>query len=268
VPDAIEVILEPDNVRQWSSGALIGRVIVETGRKLAAQGFTPDFIAPSTTCMAHAVIYFDQLIAITDVKKYLKEIAYHRYCKVSAASLRAIAARAQAHGLATAMLEWWDRRNTHQTLHEDLTLGRNSAWQQGIIAGNNPLDEAIATIDTTPATPVVTIGRITRFASHYYKHVRLGAKRIGAESTAPALEPIAFVNVNGTYVVVVNALNTGSFALNGLPEGTYGLWYTTGAESLSYADQTIKAGEMVTTRIPAAGVLTVYGKPSAPRRGP
>ncbi|MGH9175650.1 MAG: hypothetical protein ACRD1H_14890, partial [Vicinamibacterales bacterium] len=59
VPNAIEVMLEPDNVPQWRSGTLIGQTVVETGRRLAAAGFTPDFIAPSTTNMANASIYFD-----------------------------------------------------------------------------------------------------------------------------------------------------------------------------------------------------------------
>lgn len=265
VPDAIEVILEPDNVPQWRSGSLIGRVIVTAGRKLAAQGFTPHFIAPSTTCMDKAVDYFDQMIRVAEVKTYLKEIAYHRYCNASAANLQAIATRAERHGLSTSMLEWWSGGNTHQTLHEDIKLGRNSAWQQATLAGlNRPRGLGIANVDTSnPASPVVTMGSVTRYTSQYYKHVRQGAKRIGAASNAPALDPLAFVNRNGTYVVVVNALNAGSFAVRGLPAGTYGIRYTTAAETIRHPDQTITTGGNVTTSIPAAGVLTVYGLPSA-----
>ena len=117
VPDAIEVILEPDNIEQWRSGTLIGQTIVATGRRLAAAGFTPDFIAPSTTCMSAASRYFDDVIAVAEVKTYLKEIAYHRYCGVSEANLQALAERAVAHGLSTSMLEWWDPANSHRTLH-------------------------------------------------------------------------------------------------------------------------------------------------------
>jgi hypothetical protein len=48
---------------------------------------------------------------------------------VSRANLQAIAARAQQHDLDTAMLEWWSNGNGYRTLHEDLKIGNNSAWQ-------------------------------------------------------------------------------------------------------------------------------------------
>jgi len=266
VPNAIEVMLEPDNVTQWRSGALIGQTIVATGRRLQAAGFTPDFIAPSTTCMANAIRYFDDLIAVAEVKTYVKELAYHRYCGVSLDNLQTIVSRAEAHGLSISMLEWWDGANSHQTLHEDLTLGRNSAWQQSTITSiNNRAGLGFVFVDTSnPAHLVTAPGNVTRYTSQYFKHVRQGAQRIGATSDAPALNPIAFVNVNGTYVVVVNALNAGSFGVRGLPEGTYGIHYTTAEETVALDEQTIVSGERVTGNIPAAGVLTIYGKPSPP----
>lgn len=262
VPDAIEVILEPDNVTQWRSGTLIGQAIVATGRRLAEAGFTPDFIAPSTTCMSAASRYFDEMIGVAEVKTYLKEIAYHRYCGVSDENLRAIVERAQAHGLSTSMLEWWDPANTHRTLHEDLKDGRNSAWQQATLVNvEGPSGLGMATVDTSdPANPVVTTGSVSRYTSLYYMHVRQGARRIGASSDAPALDPLAFVNLNGTHVVVVNALNAGSFEVRGLPEGTYGISYAT-SEASGDAEQTIVSGQSVTASIPAAGVITIYGTP-------
>lgn len=265
VPDAIEVILEPDNVSQWRSGTLIGQAIVATGRRLAAAGFTPDFIAPSTTCMSAASRYFDEVIAVAEVKTYLKEIAYHRYCGVSDENLRAIAERAQAHGLSTSMLEWWDPGNSHRTLHEDLKDGRNSAWQQATLVGvDEPSGLGMATVNTSdPANPVVTTGSVSRYTSLYFRHVRQGARRIGASSDAPALDPLAFVNVNGTHVVVVNALNAGAFAVRGLPDGTYGISYATG-ETTADAEQTIVSGQSVSASIPAAGVITIYGMAPAP----
>jgi hypothetical protein len=267
VPDAIEVILEPDNIEQWRSGTLIGQAIVATGRRLAAAGFTPDFIAPSTTCMNNASRYFDDVIAVAEVKTYLKEIAYHRYCGVSEENLRALVERAQAHGLSTSMLEWWDPANSHRTLHEDLTIGRNSAWQQATLANlDNPAGLGMATVDTSdPAGPVVTTGNLSRYTSLYYRHVRQGARRIGVSSDAPALDPLAFVNVNGTHVVVVNALNAGSFSVRGLPEGTYGISYATG-ETTADAEQTIVSGQSLNASIPAAGVITIFATaPATPQ---
>ena len=262
VPDAIEIMLEPDNVTQWSNGTLIGQTIVATAQRLQAHGFSPQFIAPSTTCMGNAVTYFDQLIAVPQALSYVSELAYHRYCGVSAANLQALATRAQTHGVATSMLEWWDPSNTYHVLHEDLKAGRNSAWQQGPLSIlNTSGGVGIATVDTSnPSAPVVTTGPMTRYTGQYFQHVRRGARRIGASSTTPTFDPLAFVNANGRTVVVVKASAGGTFSVQGLPAGTYGIRYTTASASTSHADQTVAAGQSLTTSIPAAGVLTVYRK--------
>ena len=56
VPDTWEVILEPDLVSEWTNnGNLIGRAIVAAANRLKANGFTPNFVLPSTTSMADAV---------------------------------------------------------------------------------------------------------------------------------------------------------------------------------------------------------------------
>lgn len=270
VPDAIEVILEPDNVAQLSSGTLIGQMIVDTGRRLAAAGFMPEFIAPSTTNMANAVTYIDRVLAVPNVKTYLKELAYHRYSGVSVENLQAIASRAQAHGLSTSMLEWWDAANTYRTLHEDIKMGRASAWQQAALTSiDDPSGLGIVNIDTSnPAILTVTPGNLTRYTSQYFRDIRRGARRIGATSSAPALDPLAFINANGTYVVVVNALNSGTFKVQGLPAGTYGVRYTTAGASVTQGDQTIVSGESITTSIPATGVLTIHGRTRAPTPEP
>ena len=264
VPDAIEVILEPDNVPQWRDGGLIGRAIVATGRKLAAHGFRPEFIAPSATCIDHGLTYFDQMMEVAEVRTYLKEIAYHRYCNATAENLDRIARRAEKYKLSTSMLEWWDGRNSYKTLHEDLKLGRNSAWQQATLAGlDKPTGLGITTVDlSNSAQPKVAWTTTTRFTSLYYKYVRLGARRVGATSSASAFDPLAFVNTNGTYTVVVNALNGGSFVVTGLPAGRYGIVYATEAETTRGVEQTIAAGGSVSASIPATGVLTVYGVPT------
>ena len=134
VPDLWEVILEPDNVSQWN-GKLIGQAIVAAAERLRAAGFEPAFVAPSNTNMTNAVQYFDQMIAVPGVLPVLREFAYHRYGGVSLESLRAIAARGKQYGIGTSMLEWWSSGNGYATLHEDLKIGNNSAWQQGVLAG-------------------------------------------------------------------------------------------------------------------------------------
>ena len=75
VPDAIEVILEPDNIGyrdnieyhtdKWKwNGQHIGHAIVATAKRLKANGVKVKFIAPSATNMEHAAEYFDQIADI------------------------------------------------------------------------------------------------------------------------------------------------------------------------------------------------------------
>ncbi len=130
-PDAIEVILEPDNGTFFSAN-LVGQAIVATGNRLAANGFHPDFIAPSVMAMSRAPGWFDQMIGVSGVTNYLTDISYHRYSGVSDANLSAIASRAASYGLRTAMLEHIG--SGVEDLYKDLTIAGNSSWQQYTLA--------------------------------------------------------------------------------------------------------------------------------------
>jgi len=256
VPDSWEVLLEPDNVPQWN-GRLLGQAIVATAARLEDNGFDPVFVAPSNTNMGNAVTYFDRMIEVPGVLDYLHEFSYHRYGGVSLQNLRAIAARAQQHGLTTSMLEWWTNGNTYRTLHEDLKIGNNSAWQQAVVRGFFDID------DSSPATTTVSINGKTKFTRQYYKFVRPGAVRIEAASQEEHLDPLAFINEDGRYVVVVKCDTGGDFTIGGLAPGTYGVKYTTaGAYDVDLPDQTITFGQAVVAGIPDAGVLTVYARPA------
>jgi hypothetical protein len=254
VPDSWEVLLEPDNVSQWD-GRLLGRAIVAAAGRLEAGGFNPAFVAPSNTNMGNAITYFDDLIQIPGALQYLKEFSYHRYGGVSDTNLQAIASRAVQHGINTSMLEWWFDNATYHILHKDLTMGRNSAWQQAVISGFFNID------DSNPSNPVISIKEVTKFNRQYYKFIRPGAIRIEATSDSADFDPVAFVNTNNRYVVVVKAAAVGNFTIDGLPSGTYGIKYTTaGQYDVDLPDQSLGAGEPLPTSIPAAGVLTVYQK--------
>jgi len=262
VPDLWEVILEPDNVSQWN-GKPIGEAIVAVAQRLRAAGFEPAFVAPSNTNMTNAVQYFDQMIAVPGVLPVLRELSYHRYSGVSLQSLLAIAARARQHGIDTAMLEWWSSGNGYTTLHEDLKIGNNSAWEQGVLAGAMNSDMSICQIDDSDAAnPRVLLTDKTKFLRQYYKFVRPGAVRIEATSQQAAFDPLAFINADGSYVVVVKCNAGGEFFIDGLAPGTYGIKYTTAAEfDVDLPAQTIQSGQAVAAQIPQAGVLTVYGTP-------
>ncbi len=265
VPDGLEIILEPDNVSQWN-GTTVGNAIVKTMTKLQANGYSPDIIAPSNTHMGNAISYFDQLVQVPGAAQYMTEFSYHRYGGASDTNLQTIVNRAVQYGINTSMLEWWLSGNGYRTLHKDLKMGRNSAWQQGGIVAYAPVGQwgqlALYVLDNSdPKDPVFTIGERTKFTRQYYKFIRLGAVRIEATSDSSTFAPLGFINSNGKYVVVVKADAGGAFSIEGLPRGEYGIKYTTSSEyNRDLPDQSIGSGESLTTGIPESGVLTVYQK--------
>jgi len=265
VPDSWEVILEPDNVSQWN-GTIVGRAIVAAAGRLKTAGFEPVFVAPSTTNMRNAITFFDRMVEVPGAVEFLRELSYHRYSGVSQQNLRTIAGRAKQYGIDTSMLEWWSGGNSYRTLHEDLKVGNNSAWQQGVLAGALNSNMALYIIDDSdPANPRVLLNDATKFTRQYYRFVRPGAVRIKSVSQESMFDPLAFINKDGSYVVVVKCNAGGDFSIGGLAIGTYGVKYTTASQyNVDLPDQTIGAGQAVITGIPAAGVLTVYGKPALP----
>ena len=134
VPDAIEVLLEPENTA-WRAPR-IGEAIAAAGARLAAAGFRPDFIAPSVMDMANAVPFLHEIVKVPGALTYLKEIAYHRYGGVSDANLAAIHDRAAQYGLRTSMLEHIG--SDAEDLYKDLTIAQVSAWQQYTLAESPP----------------------------------------------------------------------------------------------------------------------------------
>lgn len=264
VPDAWEMILEPDNTN-WR-GPAIGEAMVRTGRLLAEHGFHPDFIAPSNTEMAAAVRYFDEIVQVPGALDYLDEISYHRYKGPERKDVEAIGERVVRYGLRSAMLEHIG--SGHEDLHQDLAIGRNSAWQQfalaygGRNAGKNEDDSGgvYFPVDIAdPENPVILVGRRTHYLRQYFRFIRAGARRIGAGTSDARHSPLAFVNRDGGTVIVVKSDASGDLSIAGLPAGTYGVTYTTEAEKGTLLPAlALAAGDTLHTRIPAAGVLTVH----------
>ena len=117
--------------------------------------------------------------------------------------------------------------------------------------------------DSNAAQPRVLLTDKTKFLRQYYKFVRPGAVRIEAASQQAAFDPLAFINADGSYVVVVKCTAGGEFSIGGLAAGTYGIKYTTAAEfDVDLPEQAIQSGQAVVAQIPQAGVLTVYGTPA------
>jgi O-glycosyl hydrolase len=258
VPDAWEVILEPDTGAAWSA-TQIGNAIAAAAARLKQHGFTPKFIAPSATNMGNSVSMFDQLIQIPGVLPYVSELAYHRYSGISDANLQAIANRAVQYGINSSMLEHVG--SGYQDLHNDLKLGRTSAWQQftlGFCTNDNGAQYYWIDV-SNPNNPSVNRGSKTRYLRQYFKFIRSGAVRIEATGDNANFDPLAFINSDGKYVVVVKANQGGSITIQGLPAGEYGIKYTTNSQyDINLSNQTIQNGQSINTSIPATGVITIY----------
>ncbi len=256
VPDSWEVILEPDNVTQWN-GTTIGNAIVAVADRLRAAGWTPRFVAPSTTNMGNAVAYFDAMAAVPGAVDDLMELSYHRYGGATTANLQAIHDRAATWGLDTAHLEWIGASDDE--LFEDLRVGGVSSWAAYVLAGTGPDDGgAYYVVDTTdPMAPQVRLASRTGYLRHTFRYVRRGAVRWAA-TDAGAFSAVAFGNADGRAVVVVRAAAGGVFHVHGLPGGSYGVVHTTATETdVVGPNRFVIDGQALTASIPAAGVLTI-----------
>lgn len=271
VPDTWEVVLEPDGGNTYFGGTYIGQVIVAAANRLKANGFTPKFVAPSTVDVGNASPYFDAMIQVPGALQYLSELSYHRYGGATIPNLQAIASRAVKYGIKTSQLEHIGA--DYRELHDDIKIGRTSAWQQFTLAcsvsacGNTDNGGKYYLIDdSNPTNPQIIIGSRTKFLRQYFKFIRSGAVRIEAATNNSNFDPVAFINTNGKYVVVVKASVGGSFSIQGLPAGTYGIKFTTATQyDLNLTDVTIGAGQSVNANIPSAGVITIYAKAASPQ---
>jgi hypothetical protein len=254
VPDTWEVILEPENTITWR-GPQIGQAIVAAAKRVQAAGFNVTFVGPSNTNMASAISYFDSMVQQVPASvQYVSEFAYHRYSGVSMANLQTIAGRRSQYGLATAMLEKVGA--DYQTLHEDLTVGNNSAWAEYGLAGPHLPDNGANYLIVQNGG--LQLASRAQYLRQYFRWVRLGAVRIAATSSGSSFSPVAFVNTDGKTTVVVKAGGTGTIGVDGLPAGTYDVDYTTSGKPASGPPVTITAGQQLQADIPASGVITIH----------
>lgn len=263
VPDALEIVLEPENSEDWR-GREIGAAMVAAAKRLNQAGFRPAIIAPSVTRAYNAAEYIDEMMEIPGTREVVSTFSYHRYeWGVARRSLEQIAERAKRFGVETAMLEHLS--GDAAELHSDLTEVNVSAWQQfGIAFRMLPglVDKGgyhyLVDIDKRQ----VTMASRTAALAQYFKFVRAGAVRIDAASNRADKKAVAFKNVNGAHVVIVQATRGGTISVAGLPAGSYGIRYTTAEETArELAPASVNTGQALTTRLPAGGVITMYQKP-------
>ncbi|MFN8574368.1 MAG: hypothetical protein U0132_20115 [Gemmatimonadaceae bacterium] len=261
VPDAIETILEPDNT-PWTPEQ-VGAAIVAAGDRLAAAGFRPQFLAPSTTNLGAAVRFYDRLHRVPRVNDYVRTLVYHRYSGVSRASLHQLRLRARRDHLGMAMLEHMG--GTAEELHDDLTLGHVGSWERFALAycsqRVNPDAEGVyfQIALKRGQAPQVVFTNEARLLRHYFAFVREGAQRIGAATTDQEISPVAFRNTNGSQVVILRTRRGGSFSVAGLAPGRYAVLWTTSANGHSESHDAVVATDgRLKAMIPGAGFVTIY----------
>lgn len=262
LPDSWEIVAEPDNSPVNWTAVQAALALKSAGDRLTASGINQRFVTPATTNASNAPAFIDQVAATPGAMQYVTEFAYHRYCCASVSVLQSIAARAIQYGKQSAMLEWIGA--DYNTLHEDIKVGRNSSWEQFTLAFPNEPDNGAQYYlidDSDPNNPTITMGSRTKFLRQYFKFIRSGAVRIEATALNSTLDPLAFINSNGKYVIVVKAQANSTFNVQGLPAGMYGLKYTTtSAYNVDLPDASVASGQLLGASIPGAGVITIYAK--------
>ncbi len=265
--DALEIVNEPENTDAWR-GAQIGQALVAASNRLQAAGYgNVNYIAPSVSSPGGALPYMKSLATVPGALAKLKTLSYHRYGKTDFGALHTYA---QANNLQTNMSEFINA--TVDQLIEDLTVANVSSWQKWAIAyrkGGNPQAFYYLADPSNPNGPSIRMAPNTALMAQYFRHVRLGAVRVAARSSVPTRQPVAFVNADGNYVVVLKTgIRTGStpMTITGLRPGTYGVRATNYGEQVSDLPDVVTAADgSVALSIPE-GVTTIYGKGSPPPR--
>ncbi len=254
-PDAVEVLLEPENSPHWTP-ELLAKAIAAVTRRLAGAGFHPRLIAPSVEDARHAVPWMKAIAAEPGAMDLMGELSYHRYWGGSDDVVRGIAEEAAKLGLDTAMLEFWFGRATEDVLFKDLTVGNVSAWQGNTVFTHHRIDTGLRRDQR------LILGENPRMFRQVTAYVHPGDQRIGAASSDPALAaPVAFAGPDGATVVVLRTLAAGQAEISGLPPGTYHVSYAITAGTGWLDDPvTVTAGVPLTVDLRGKGVLTVTSR--------
>jgi hypothetical protein len=203
--------------------------------------------------MHNALPYLEGMAEVPGALDNVVELSYHRYGGNPQTDLPQIARRAAALGLRTAMLELWFGRATYRTLLQDLTVGNVSSWQGRVLSG---LFDASA-----GASPTLSLREDVRYNAQFFRHIRIGAVRIGADTTSPGqFDPVAFVGLDGRYVAIVVAARRGTLTIRGLSPGQYTLSFAVRSGSGNLPIATVARDGVLSAQMPGKGVITIAGK--------
>lgn len=255
VPDAVEVLLEPEAAPEWNP-ELLGRAMAAMTARLGAAGFSPRLIAPSVADARDAVPWIMGIAKVPGATENLRELSYHRYLGGQRSVLEKIGATAKALGLQTSMLELWGDQATDQVLFNDLTAAGVSAWQGSNVAAHYMINPARA------SGPLILKENV-RYFRQYTAYIRPGDRRIAAISSDRRLaSPVAFTGPDGSLVIVIRASAAGQAEIPGLPAGTYHVSYAVQSGSGKIEQPfAVAEGTPLIVELPGPGVVTVTSRP-------
>ncbi|OFX04152.1 MAG: hypothetical protein A3E78_06735 [Alphaproteobacteria bacterium RIFCSPHIGHO2_12_FULL_63_12] len=253
-PDALEIVLEPENSGAWKAERLAPAIRAAT-KRLAKHGYRPQIIGPSTKLAKNAVPYF---ITATRAGAKIDVLSYHSYDRPSDDIRRAIARQGRVSHVETAMLE--HVAADVNEFYRDMTIANVSAWQQWAIAHvlNNNKYLLVADLSKPKGARLSVAARAQPLAQ-IWRHARIGDVRIDARASAPGLKPLAFAQPDGGVALSVIADAGGKFTIGGLPAGRYRVERTTAkifAENAGIV--TVGAAGRAAVSVPAAGVVTLF----------
>lgn len=243
VPDALEMILEPENTDHWT-GRAIGQAIIAVTDRLAEAGYHPAIIAPSTTWAERALPYMEDILSVPGAGERIDMLAYHRYGQLSSAALPGIASMARQMGIQTGMLEYI--YGGIDMLIEDLTVANASAWQKWGVArkleepgpaeGNSVYLHGVFLDGQFQG---ISVPQSSRMLAVAFLAFREGAVRIAARSDDSTIDAVAALRPEGGIATVLRLHNRTDATVTGLPDGPYTLSGVTD-QGESLAPQTVE----------------------------
>ncbi|MXO59703.1 hypothetical protein GRI89_09145 [Altererythrobacter salegens] len=258
-PDAVEIILEPDNGDGWT-GSNIGYAIIALNRRLASNGLSPKIIAPSTSRASVVVNFLNSLETVPGAAGSIDSVSYHRYDGKSADSaIAGIRQRASVYGAQTAMLEYVSADIGN--FFTDMAFGGASAWQAyGVVDAASSKDTAKNgyVLWRGPVGQLALTPQFARIAA-IQREVQFGARAIATARQLGSDEIIAFRNPDGSEVIAVYSPNASVAEIAGLTHGTYHLSIVGDGSSTSN-NTTVNADGIgqVQVTVPARGVIVLH----------
>lgn len=257
-PDALEIILEPDNGDGWN-GPAVGRAIVAAKSRLAAAGLNPKIIAPSTSTAGGTAGYLDGIGTISGASSAINTVSYHRYDGEAAnQSLATIRQRATSLGADTAMLEYDQATVSH--FFRDMAFGGASAWQAYAAAQKGEAQAAAGSGAVLWQSPGGTLSLTQQFSQIglIQKNVLPGARAYAVTSQLGSDLSLDFRNPDGSEVIAVYSPNGSTIEISGAAHSAFSATFA-GPGGAAYTSSTVNAngsGLLIVT-IPANTVVVL-----------